>query len=135
MSFIETEEQKELRASVSKLGERFNYVDYVLPKARKGEPLTELWNEAGKLGFLGVNLPEEYGGGGAGIYELALVQEELAAQGAGHHRVKRHAPPAPVLAQAHRLLMSARAEHVVIISAKRGLAVAHEVEGSHGGGF
>ncbi|ALU72118.1 acyl-CoA dehydrogenase [Rhodococcus erythropolis R138] len=83
MSFIETEEQKELRASVSKLGERFNYVDYVLPKARKGEPLTELWNEAGKLGFLGVNLPEEYGGGGAGIYELALVQEELAAQGAG----------------------------------------------------
>ncbi|MFF2028031.1 acyl-CoA dehydrogenase family protein, partial [Streptomyces sp. NPDC058171] len=83
MSFIETEEQKELRASVSRLGERFNYVDYVLPRARRGEPLTELWNEAGKLGFLGVNLPEEYGGGGAGIYELALVQEELAAHGAG----------------------------------------------------
>ncbi|MDI9918381.1 acyl-CoA dehydrogenase family protein [Rhodococcus sp. IEGM 1379] len=83
MSFIETEEQKELRASVATLGERFNYVDYVLPKARKGEPLTELWNEAGKLGFLGVNLPEEYGGGGAGIYELALVQEEMAAHGAG----------------------------------------------------
>ncbi|QKT12850.1 acyl-CoA dehydrogenase family protein [Rhodococcus sp. W8901] len=82
-SFIETDEQKELRAAVSKLAQRFNYVDYVLPKARKGEPLTELWNEAGKLGFLGVNLPEEYGGGGAGIYELALVQEELAAQGAG----------------------------------------------------
>ncbi|MFE3293233.1 acyl-CoA dehydrogenase family protein [Rhodococcus sp. NPDC059234] len=83
MSFIETDEQKELRAAVSKLGERFNYIDYVLPRSRKGEPLTELWNEAGKLGFLGVNLPEEYGGGGAGIYELALVQEELAAHGAG----------------------------------------------------
>ncbi|MFC7449135.1 acyl-CoA dehydrogenase family protein [Rhodococcus daqingensis] len=83
MSFIESDEQKELRASVSKLGERFNYVDYVLPRSRRGEPLTELWNEAGKLGFLGVNLPEEYGGGGAGIYELALVQEELAAHGAG----------------------------------------------------
>ena len=83
MSFIETEEQKELRASVSRLGERFNYVDYVLPRARRGEPLTELWNEAGKLGFLGVNLPEEFGGGGAGIYELALVQEELATHGAG----------------------------------------------------
>lgn len=82
-SFIETDEQKELRAAVSKLAQRFNYVDYVLPKARKGEPLTELWTEAGKLGFLGVNLPEEYGGGGAGIYDLALVQEELAAQGAG----------------------------------------------------
>lgn len=83
MSFIETDEQRELRAAVARLGERYNYVDYVLPLARRGEPLTELWNEAGKLGFLGVNLPEEYGGGGAGIYELALVQEELAAQGAG----------------------------------------------------
>lgn len=83
MSFTETEEQKALRTAVSSLGKRFNYIDYVLPKARRGEPLTELWNEAGKLGFLGVNLPEEYGGGGAGIYELALVQEELSAHGAG----------------------------------------------------
>jgi alkylation response protein AidB-like acyl-CoA dehydrogenase len=83
MSFIETAEQKVLRASVAKLAERFNYTDYVLPKARAGEPLVELWNEAGKLGFIGVSLPEEHGGGGAGIYELALVQEELSAGGAG----------------------------------------------------
>ena len=45
--------------------------DYYLEKARAGEHTDELWNEAGKLGFLGVNLPEEYGGGGAGMYELA----------------------------------------------------------------
>ncbi|TDD90891.1 acyl-CoA dehydrogenase [Saccharopolyspora karakumensis] len=83
MSFIETDERKELRASVAKLAQRYNHVDYVLPKARRHEPLTELWSEAGRLGFLGVNIPEEYGGGGAGIYELALVQEELAARGAG----------------------------------------------------
>ena len=83
MSFIETAEQKELRAAVAALTEKYNYRDYVLPKARAGEALSELWDEAGKLGFLGVNLPEEYGGGGAGIYELALVQEEMAANGAG----------------------------------------------------
>ncbi len=83
MSIIETEEQKELRAAVAALAERYNYVDYVLPKSRAHEPLTELWAEAAKLGFLGVNLPEQYGGGGAGIYELALVQEELSAKGAG----------------------------------------------------
>ncbi|HEU0189959.1 MAG TPA: acyl-CoA dehydrogenase family protein [Mycobacterium sp.] len=83
MSFIETAEQKELRTAVATLAEKYNYYDYVLPKARAGEPLSELWDEAGRLGFLGVNLPEEYGGGGAGIYELALVQEELAAHGAG----------------------------------------------------
>ena len=80
MSVLETDEQKELRAAVAKLAERHNYLDYVLPKCRAGEPLDELWNAAADLGFLGVNLPEEYGGGGAGIYELALVQEELAAQ-------------------------------------------------------
>ncbi|UYP18076.1 acyl-CoA/acyl-ACP dehydrogenase [Rhodococcus sp. Z13] len=83
MSFIETDEHKQLREAVSALAERYNYVDYVLPKARRHEPLSELWAEAGKLGFLGVNLPEEYGGGGAGIYELAIVQEEMSAKGCG----------------------------------------------------
>ncbi|MGW4847802.1 acyl-CoA dehydrogenase family protein [Nocardia brasiliensis] len=83
MSFVETEEQQALRTAVAALAAKYNYRDYVLPKARANEPLTELWDEAGKLGFLGVNLPEEYGGGGAGLYELALVMEELSAQGAG----------------------------------------------------
>ncbi|MGW4369643.1 acyl-CoA dehydrogenase family protein [Nocardia takedensis] len=83
MSFIETDERKALRAAVAALAEKYTYRDYVLPKARRNEPLDELWAEAGALGFLGVNLPEEFGGGGAGMYELALVMEELSAQGAG----------------------------------------------------
>ncbi|WP_240138483.1 acyl-CoA dehydrogenase family protein [Streptomyces sp. MUM 178J] len=41
----------------------------------------ELWSEAGRLGYLGVNLPEEYGGGGCGITELSIVLEELGAAG------------------------------------------------------
>lgn len=41
----------------------------------------ELWAEAGELGYLGVNLPEEYGGGGYGITELSIVMEELGAAG------------------------------------------------------
>ena len=45
--------------------------DYYLEKARAGQHTDELWSEAGKLGFIGVNLPEEYGGGGAGMYELS----------------------------------------------------------------
>src|SRR5690606_32356481 len=32
-------------------------------------------------GFLGVNIPEEHGGSGLGISELAAVSEEVAAQG------------------------------------------------------
>ena len=35
----------------------------------------------GKQGYLGVAVPEEYGGGGGGIGDLAAVLEELAAAG------------------------------------------------------
>ncbi|MEW1583167.1 acyl-CoA dehydrogenase family protein [Streptomyces microflavus] len=41
----------------------------------------ELWSQAGRLGYLGVSLPEEYGGGGCGITELSIVIEELGAAG------------------------------------------------------
>ncbi|WP_066911134.1 acyl-CoA dehydrogenase family protein [Millisia brevis] len=80
--FVETDERKQLRAAVAALGETYGQ-DYFMAKARNGEKLDELWSEAGKLGFLGVNLPEEYGGGGAGMYELSLVLEELSAAGSG----------------------------------------------------
>src|ERR1043165_6937491 len=80
MSFIETEEQKALRQAVAAMVANYGE-DYYLEKARAGEHTTELWNEAAKLGFIGVNLPEEYGGGGAGMYELSLVMEEMAANG------------------------------------------------------
>jgi alkylation response protein AidB-like acyl-CoA dehydrogenase len=50
-------------------------------QARAGEKTTDLWLDMGKHGYLGVALPEEYGGGGGGIGDLAAVCEELAAQG------------------------------------------------------
>jgi len=80
VSFTETDEQRELRKAVAAMAASYGQ-DYYLAKARAGEHTTELWSEAGKLGFLGVNLPEEYGGGGAGMYELSLVMEEMAANG------------------------------------------------------
>ena len=52
-----------------------------MAKAKAGEHTDELWAEAGKLGYLGVSVPAEYGGGGGGITELAIVCEELAAAG------------------------------------------------------
>ena len=79
-SFVETEEQQALRKAVAAMAA--NYGErYYLEKARAGEHTTELWSEAGKLAFIGVNLPEEYGGGGAGMYELSLVMEEMSANG------------------------------------------------------
>jgi alkylation response protein AidB-like acyl-CoA dehydrogenase len=81
MSFIESEERQALRKSVAAFASNYGQ-DYYLAKARAGQHTDELWSEAGKLGFIGVNLPEQYGGGGAGMYELALVMEEMAASGA-----------------------------------------------------
>ncbi|WP_006245448.1 acyl-CoA dehydrogenase family protein [Mycolicibacterium tusciae] len=78
--FIETEEQQALRKAVAAMAANYGE-SYYLDKARAGEHTTELWSEAGKLGFIGVNLPEEYGGGGAGMYELSLVMEEMSAAG------------------------------------------------------
>ncbi|WP_251093874.1 acyl-CoA dehydrogenase family protein [Streptomyces sp. Caat 7-52] len=77
---IESEEHKALRSAVAALGKRYGR-DYLVRTVAEGKPLTELWSEAGKLGYLGVNLPEEYGGGGEGISELAIVLEELGAAG------------------------------------------------------
>ncbi|MFD7694744.1 acyl-CoA dehydrogenase family protein [Streptomyces sp. NPDC059805] len=71
MAMIETDEHKALRAAVAALGKRHG---------REYDRET-LWAEAAKLGYLGVNLPEEYGGGGGGITELSIVLEELGAAG------------------------------------------------------
>src|SRR5258707_4564591 len=79
-SFIENDDRKALRKAVSEWASRFGS-EYYLKKARAQDHTDELCSEAGKLGFIGVNLPEEYGGGGAGMYELSLVMEEMAAAG------------------------------------------------------
>jgi len=80
MDFAETAEQLLLRASVADLAARYGH-RYWLGKARAGEKTRELWDEVGRLGYLGVSIPEDYGGGGHGIVELAIVAEELAAAG------------------------------------------------------
>jgi alkylation response protein AidB-like acyl-CoA dehydrogenase len=80
MSFIESDERQALRAAVAELGRKYG-ASYYAEKARSGGKTDELWAEAGALGYLGVNVPEEYGGGGGGIGDLAAVLEELAAAG------------------------------------------------------
>ncbi|GAB3868690.1 acyl-CoA dehydrogenase family protein [Dactylosporangium cerinum] len=81
MDFDYTSEQQDLRDAVAKLGKRYGH-EYFVRKAKAGEHSDELWDEAARLGYLGVSVPEEFGGGGGGITELAIVCEELAAAGA-----------------------------------------------------
>ena len=43
----------------------------------------DFYNEMAKGGWIGIAMPEEYGGGGCGIAEAALVLNRIAASGAG----------------------------------------------------
>ncbi|MFH0245655.1 acyl-CoA dehydrogenase family protein [Streptomyces sp. HK10] len=79
-ALLETDEQRALRAAVTALGKRYGR-EYFERVRRAGGQTDELWREAGRLGYLGVSLPEEYGGGGGGITELSIVLEELGAVG------------------------------------------------------
>lgn len=76
----ETDERRALRESVGKLVGSYGR-SYFQDVTRKGEKPDALWADMGRAGFLGVHLPEEFGGGGGGLEDLALVIEETAAQG------------------------------------------------------
>lgn len=80
MSLLESDEQKAIRESVKAIAGPYDHAWYV-DRARNGQKVDELWKAVGEAGFVGVNLPEEYGGGGMGIEELSIVAEELAALG------------------------------------------------------
>ncbi|MGW0841996.1 acyl-CoA dehydrogenase family protein [Streptomyces sp. NPDC002787] len=77
---LESEEHKALRSAVSALGKRYGR-DYIATINKENRHPDELWSEAAELGYLGVNLPEAYGGGGGGIAELSIVLEELGTAG------------------------------------------------------
>ncbi|MFC8367287.1 acyl-CoA dehydrogenase family protein [Streptomyces sp. NPDC057239] len=73
MPLIEPEEHKALREAVAAFAANH-------PRT-PGTDNRPFWQEAAKLGYIGVNLPEAYGGGGGGITELSLVLEEMGAAG------------------------------------------------------
>ncbi|WP_433893646.1 acyl-CoA dehydrogenase family protein [Streptomyces sp. CA-111067] len=79
-ALLENDERRALRGAVGDLARRYGR-DYFSAAVRAGKQTDELWHEAGRLGYLGVNLPEEYGGGGGGLAELSIVLEELGAAG------------------------------------------------------
>jgi alkylation response protein AidB-like acyl-CoA dehydrogenase len=80
-NFTESPERIALRKAVLEFGRSFG-PEYYLSAAREGRKTTELWDAAAKNGYVGVNIPEEYGGGGGELGDLAAVLEELAAAGA-----------------------------------------------------
>jgi alkylation response protein AidB-like acyl-CoA dehydrogenase len=69
-----------IRQSTAAIAARYGHA-YYAGRAREGGHIAELWADLGQAGLLGVHLPEQYGGGGAGLSELVVVTEELAAHG------------------------------------------------------
>ncbi|MUL46288.1 acyl-CoA dehydrogenase [Mycobacterium sp. CBMA293] len=80
MDFTESAEHRALRDAVAAVTDTYG-PSYFAERAEQREPTTELWRDLAAHGFIGINLPEEFGGGGAGMTELAIVCEETAARG------------------------------------------------------
>ncbi|HEY2724132.1 MAG TPA: acyl-CoA dehydrogenase family protein, partial [Pseudonocardiaceae bacterium] len=80
MEFSDSAEHRALRQAVGAIAADFGG-GYFARKAEAREPTTELWDALGAHGYIGINVPEAYGGGGAGLAELTIVCEETAAQG------------------------------------------------------
>jgi len=76
----DTDEHRLIRQSTAKIAAHYGHA-YYAERAKSGGNIDELWTELGQAGLLGVHLPAEYGGGGAGLAELVVVTEELAAHG------------------------------------------------------
>ena len=76
----DTSDHRLIRQSTAAVASRYGH-DYYAERARDGGHIAELWADLGQAGLLGVHLPEQYGGGGAGLAELVVVTEELAAHG------------------------------------------------------
>ena len=77
---IPSDEERLLREAVAGIASSYGPA-YIRSKHDAGLPPSELWDALAEKGYLGVNVPEEYGGGGRGMTELAAVGEELAAAG------------------------------------------------------
>src|SRR6201993_3305177 len=75
-----TNEERAIRDAVAAIAGRFG-PDYYQQQVDDGGNCAELWNALGAKGYLGVHLPEKYGGGGLGLRELAIVVQESAVAG------------------------------------------------------
>ena len=79
-ALIPSDEELHIRDAVAGICARYGR-EYMRAKVDAGEPATELWDDLARQGFLGVNVPVEYGGGGLGMLALSAVAEEIAAAG------------------------------------------------------
>lgn len=82
MDFEFTPEQLALRDAVSRICDRYPD-EYWLERDREGGFPEPLHADLARDGWLGIAMPQEYGGAGLGMTEAALMMQTIAASGAG----------------------------------------------------
>jgi acyl-CoA dehydrogenase len=82
MDFALTDSQELLRKEAGALARSFSW-DYWLDKDRRAEYPSEFVKAFADGGYLGLMIPEAYGGSGLGVMEAAIVLHEICASGAG----------------------------------------------------
>ncbi|MEV0594960.1 acyl-CoA dehydrogenase family protein [Nonomuraea cavernae] len=81
MDFTLTESALAVQRGVGDICSRYDLDYWQRCEADKRWP-EEVWADLAKGGWLGLAVPEEYGGGGQGLLELAVATETLSASGA-----------------------------------------------------
>jgi acyl-CoA dehydrogenase len=82
LDFSFSEEQESIRAAIGKICARFDS-DYWLRKDRDGGFPHDFHAAFVEAGWLGICIPEEFGGAGLGLTEAALMMQAVAQSGAG----------------------------------------------------
>ncbi len=82
MDFHLSSQQQQLRAAIFDLCRRFDD-QYWLEKDREGGFPEEFYRAVADAGWLGIAMPEAYGGAGLGILDAALMMQAIAESGGG----------------------------------------------------
>jgi len=77
MDFSLTKEQKDIKKAAAEFARGEFKTDLVLDCEANHRFPREIYKKAGELGFIGLDYPEDFGGGGLGIMENVLVIEEF----------------------------------------------------------
>jgi len=82
MNFDYTDDQKSIREAVGAVARRFDD-QYWMQKEDKHEFPFEFHAAMAEAGWLGITMPEEYGGSGLGVTDAAIMMNEVATSGGG----------------------------------------------------
>jgi len=83
MDFRLTREQKDIQMAAREFAQGEFDPDVALELEKEGQYPFEIWKKANDLGFIGMHIPEAYGGQELGMLDNALVVEEFCRQNSG----------------------------------------------------